>query len=136
MSQGNVEVVRQAYDAWNRRDFDRVLEVLDPQIEWTFAGGAVTGLGIDSTYHGHDGVRRFWETFIEPWERISIEVEEMRTVGDRVVALVRFRAIGRGSGVKLDEPFAHVLTFRGSHVIRFEAFVDRTEALEAAGLSE
>jgi uncharacterized protein len=112
-----------------------VLDLFDPEIEWTFAGGAQFP-GTDATYHGHDGVRRFWNTFIEPWERINIEIEEIRVTGDRVVALVRFRATGRGSGVELDVPFVHLLTFRGDKVIRFEAFADRDAAFEAAGLQE
>ena len=39
-------------------------------------------------------------------------------------------------GLEVDVSNGHVLTFRGSGVIRFEAFADRAEALEAAGLSE
>ncbi len=135
MSQENVEILRRGYAAWNEREFDQVLELFDPEIEWTFAGGAQFP-GTDATYHGHEGVRRFWETFIEPWAQIHVAVEEIRGSGDRAVALVRFQATGRGSGVELDVPFVHLFTFRGSKVIRFEAFADRGAAFEAAGLRE
>jgi uncharacterized protein len=135
MTQENVEILRRGYEAWNRRDFDQVLELLDPEIEWTFAGGAQFP-GTDATYHGHEGVSSFWETFIEPWERINIEPEEIRSTGDQAVAFVRFQATGRGSGVELDVPFVHLFTFRGSKAIRFQAFADRNAAFEAAGLSE
>jgi uncharacterized protein len=133
MSQENVEVVRWGYEAWNRRDFDRLLELADPEIEWSFAG--VRPPGADAVYHGHEGVRRFWDTFIEPWEQITVEIEELRDSGDIVAAIVRFRAVGR-DGLRVDAPFAHVFTFRGSRVVRFEAFADRKEAFEAAGLEE
>jgi ketosteroid isomerase-like protein len=135
MSQENVEIVRRGYAAWNQREFDQALELFDPEIEWTFAGGAQLP-GTDATYHGHGDVRRFWEEFIEPWAQINIEVEEMRSIGDLAVALVRFRATGRGSGVELDVPFVHLFSFRGSKVIRFQAFADRNAAFEAARLRE
>jgi uncharacterized protein len=135
MSEENVEIMRWGYEAWNRRDFDQILELADPEIEWTFAEGFMPLPGADAVYHGHEGVRRFWETFIDPWEQIAIEVEELRDSGDRVVAFIRFRAVAR-DGLTVDAPFAHVITFRESRVIRFEAFDDRAQALEAAGLSE
>jgi ketosteroid isomerase-like protein len=135
MSEENVELVRWAYEAWNRRDFDRILEFADREIDWTFAQGMARVPGADDVYHGHEGVRRFWETFIEPWDQITIEVEELRDSGDCVVAFIRFRAVGRDD-LEIDAPFVHVITFRESKVIRFEAFDDRAAALEAAGLSE
>ena len=132
-------MARRGYEAWNRRDFDQLLELTDPEIEFrpvSVSGGAFARLpGVDAAYHGHEGVRRFWETFIEPWEQITIEVEELRDSADCVVAFVRFRAVAR-DGLKVDLPSMHVLTFRRSRVIRLEAFADRAEALEAAGLRE
>jgi ketosteroid isomerase-like protein len=139
MSEENVEMVRRGYEAWNRRDFDQLLELTDPEIEFrpvSVSGEAFARLpGVDAAYHGPEGVRRLWETFIEPWEQITIEVEELRDSGDYVVAFVRFRAVAR-DGLKVDLPSMHVLTFRRSRVIRLEAFADRAEALAAAGLSE
>jgi uncharacterized protein len=132
MSEENVEIVRRGYEAWNRRDFNQILDLVDPEIEWTFAQGLRPG--VDAVYHGHEGVRRFWETFIEPWEEITVEVEELRDSGDRVLAFVRFRAVAR-DGLTLDAPYVHVLTFRESRILRFEAFDNRDDALEAAGLS-
>jgi ketosteroid isomerase-like protein len=143
MSEENVERVRWGYEAWNRRDFDQEIEFFDPEIEWrpaSVAGETSTEdfariPGVDAVYHGPEGVRRFWETFIEPWKQITIEVEELRDSGDYVVAFVRFRAVAR-DGLKVDLPSMQVLTFRRSRVIRLEAFADRDEALAAAGLSE
>jgi ketosteroid isomerase-like protein len=143
MSEENVERVRWGYEAWNRRDFDQGIEFLDPEIEWrpaSVAGETSTEdfarlPGVDAVYHGHEGVRRFMETFIEPWEQVTVDVEELRDSGDCVVAFIRFRAVAR-NGLKVDMPNVHVFTFRGSKVVRFEAFADRAEALEAAGLSE
>ena len=63
--------------------------------------------------------------------------KEIRDAGDSVLALVVFHAHAR-DGLEIDQPFVHVITFRGSRGIRFEAFAKRElqQALEAAGLSE
>ena len=68
---------------------------------------------------------------------MNIEIEEFRDAGDSVLALVVFHARAR-DGLEIDQPFVHVITFRGSRGIRFEAFAKRElqQALEAAGLQE
>jgi ketosteroid isomerase-like protein len=136
MSEENVELVRQAYEAWNRRDFGSALANSDPDVEWTFTEEA-RGAAFESVYRGPDGVREFWDTFIEPWEEVNVEIEEIRDAGDSVLALVVFHARAR-DGLEIDQPFVHVITFRRSQVIRFEAFAERElqQALEAAGLEE
>jgi ketosteroid isomerase-like protein len=134
MSQENVERVLLGYGDWNRRDFDAVVEVFDPEIEWTMVG-ATRFPGTEGTYYGHDGVREFWRLFIEPWAEFHIEVEETRAAGDLVVAFVRFHGEAR-EGLELEAPFVHLLDFRHGRVVRFRSFDNRAEALEAAGLSE
>jgi ketosteroid isomerase-like protein len=112
------------------------LATSDPNVEWTFTAEA-RGAAFKSVYRGPDGVREFWDTFIEPWEEVKVEVEEIRDVGDSVLAIVVFHARAR-DGLEVDQPFVHVITFRGSQVIRFEAFAERElqQALEAAGLRD
>ena len=135
MSQENVELLRRSYEAWNRRDFDSALAIYDTDVVWTFTAEA-RGAAFKSVYRGPDGVRGFWDTFIEPWEDVNIEIEEIRDAGDSVLALVVFSRAR--DGLAIDQPFVHVITFRGSQGIRFEAFAKRElqEALEAAGLSD
>ena len=129
------ELTLQAYEAWNAKDFDTAIANVDPDIEWTFAGGAQFP-GTDNIYRGHEGVRRFWREFIEPWESIRIEVTDTREAGDTLVVFVNFHGIGAGSGVELTVPFVHLLSYRNRKLIRLTGYANRDEALEAAGLSE
>ncbi|MGH2983777.1 MAG: nuclear transport factor 2 family protein [Solirubrobacterales bacterium] len=59
---------------------------------------------------------------------------EFIEAGDKVVVIGRTRATARGSGLELDNPIALVWTVRDRKLARTEAFTDRREALEAAGL--
>jgi len=56
----------------------------------------------------------------------------------RRVPLVRRRVVGAGSSsrIALDDQFAFVFTFKGERVIREQAFRNREEAVEAAGLPD
>ena len=60
MSQENVERARQAYDALNRRDLPAYLALMDADVE------AVPRVAvIEGGYHGHDGIRRWWEHLVD-----------------------------------------------------------------------
>ncbi len=64
-----------------------------------------------------------------------MEVEEYRTNGDFVVVLTRYIGRGKGSGVDVDTPGAHLWTVRDGRAVRMVVFSDRERALEAAGLA-
>ena len=129
------EMALRAYEAWNARDFDACIALIDPEVEWSFVGSAQMP-GTDEVYRGHEGVRRFWREFIDPWESLRIEITDMREAGDTLVVLVQFHAVGMESGVELTVPFVHLANYRNRKLLRFRAYADRAEALKAAGLPE
>jgi ketosteroid isomerase-like protein len=53
-----------------------------------------------------------------------------------IMAVLHLIGRGSGSGIEMDETDAHVFTFSDGKVKRWRNFSDRSEALEAAGLSE
>jgi ketosteroid isomerase-like protein len=130
MSQENVELVRQGYEAWRRTrqlDFD----LLDPDIEWVLHG---TPAG-DVVYRGWDGVRSWFAEQDDTWSDQWWEVEDVRETPDgAVLALVVAHAVGRDSAVPVSLPLANIWTIEEGRAIRFEMFIDRKAALEAAGL--
>ena len=55
------------------------------------------------------------------------------TLGDKVVAFLHTYARGPGSGVDVEVPVAHVLTFKGGKCMGYVSYHDRAEALTVAG---
>jgi ketosteroid isomerase-like protein len=55
----------------------------------------------------------------------------MKTDGDRVAVVVRFRARGRGSGAEVEGRESALFTFRDGKVARYEWFHSETGAFEA-----
>ena len=133
MSKEDVERVREGYEAFNRGDLDVAVGDMDPDIEWHVMGDLPEG----ETYRGHEGVRRFWETWQEAFEDFHVEPEELIDAGDKVVVVIKVSGRGRGSGAQVETPsFPQVWTLRDGRPVRVEMYRSRSEALRAAGLEE
>jgi ketosteroid isomerase-like protein len=137
MSQENVEIGRRLIEAFNRTFAEGtpdLYELLDPEVEWVPMSALVDG----TRYHGHDGVRQWMEEMKRDWTSYEVRPERYLDLGDdRVLTLGIWRAEGRGGGVLLDFQQASWLTrYREGKIVLLQTFTDRTEALEAAELSE
>jgi ketosteroid isomerase-like protein len=133
MSKENVEIVRRAIEAVNRRDVEEILSYTDSEAE---LHSAVIGGAEGNVYRGHDGLRRWFAETDEAFEEIRTDVSEVRDLGDRVLILGRIKALGRESGVPLDSPTGWIFTVRRGRLVKGEGFLSHAEALEAAGLQE
>ena len=136
MSQENVEIVRQMFDAVARRDKATVLALYDPEVEWDASRipeARLTGL---ERIHGYAGIQRAYRDWDEAWESFEDECERLIDAGDRVISVVTRRARGRTSGAETTVPRAGVWTIREGKVARVVWFPSVEEALEAVGLSE
>jgi ketosteroid isomerase-like protein len=142
MSEENVESVRRGYEAFARslRDpsearLPDLYEFLDPEIEWR---GPREFPDLAEPHFGHEGVRRYLETLFEVIEDYRMEPEEFIDAGDdQVLVFSREGGRGRGSGAEVvTQPTAHLWTLRNRKAVRMQSYWERSEALEAAGLSE
>jgi ketosteroid isomerase-like protein len=128
-SLSSLDAVRTAYAAWNRDDLEAAIPVIDREVEWR-ASGEFPGMA--AVYRGHEGVRQFWEDLKAPWEYFTIHVRDISGDEERVVALLRFEAVGRGSGVKVNLDFVNVFEVREGRIVRFTSRRTLEEALRAA----
>ena len=132
MSQENVEIVRRAFDAVNRRDLDGFLALMDEEVE------AISGLvAMEGEYQGHAGIRRWWQNLLDVFPDFNVEVVEVRDLGGgSVLATLRWRGHGAGSGTPVDFSLWNASRIRGGKCVWWRAFGDKAEALEAVGLRE
>ena len=132
MSEENVEVVQRAFEAWNAGDLDRVIELVDPELEFVPFRSQLDG----ASYVGADGMRQFARDSAEEWEYLQIAPDEFRYAGDRVLMVGRYDARGRASGVDIEFPAAWVAQLRNGKIVHLRSYSDRDVALEAAGMGE
>jgi len=132
MSRQNVDAAKRIYASRNRGDVGAVLAECDPDVEWHPHLATVSRQPI----RGHDGVRKYLVSLQEDWESFHHEPEQFFDAGDKVVVFLHTYARGRASGVDVDVPVAHVLTFERGKCLEFVSYHDRAKALEVAGLEE
>ena len=142
MSEENVEIVRRLFavylEALDRGDLDIWFnsDELAEDFEWVMPNEG--GLGLAPSYRGREGFREFIQTWTqEQFQDWSIELERLIDAdGDRVVAFFHQHATGRESGVPVELRMATLYELEDGRIFRMRHFLDREEALEAAGLSE
>jgi ketosteroid isomerase-like protein len=137
MSQENVEIARQAHEAFNRPDLgvfdlDAFYRLADPDlvVDWSRSDGLEAGI-----YRGEAATRRFWNTFFEAFERVVVEPLEFIEHGESVVIPHHLHAWGR-QGVEVDAHSTVVLTVRDGRIIEMRLYRQTAEALKAVGLAE
>jgi ketosteroid isomerase-like protein len=85
---------------------------------------------------GLEGLRAGWLDWLEPWESYRVEVEDVIDVGDEAVVLVRDYGRRAGTTAEVSVAGGAVWTVRDGKVARVAFYLNRSEALEAAGLSQ
>jgi ketosteroid isomerase-like protein len=136
MSKENVDVVRGIYEAVDRRDDVAPFEVYAEDIVWDVSNARRAGLMMRPVYRGHEGVRQFWRESLSVFGEVDFEVEELIDAGDKVLAVIREREVGRSSGVPVEATHLAVWTLAGGKVMQLQIFDDRYPAERAAGLAE
>jgi ketosteroid isomerase-like protein len=132
MSQENVEMVREANAAFNRRDLDHWIEFFDPEIEYhdtpDFPGSGV--------HQGREAFRRHVESYLDAWSDASVETDA-RAVGRQVVGRIHYTGAGRATGIEVEtREYGALYDFRAGRILRVRQFATYADALEAARLSE
>lgn len=125
MGAREVGVVHAIYEAINARDLDRVVSLLDDDVEVTTT--------VES-FRGHDGGREWLRRTDEIFDGYQVHVAELIDGGDRVLAHTHQTARGRGSGVEIGHRISHVWELRDGRVTAMRAYVDPSAARAAAGL--
>jgi ketosteroid isomerase-like protein len=130
MSQENVEIVRAAYDAYNRGDVEAALKDAAPdfELDWSRAAGPQRGI------YKLDQVRPFFNDFLETFTSTRLEADNFIEADEHVVVPQTGYLQGRG-GIEVTARVTLVWTIRDGSIARVCLYQGLPEALEAAGLS-
>jgi ketosteroid isomerase-like protein len=127
VSQDTEAVVRAYIEACNGDDVERVLELVDPEIELHEAAalpGAVDAVGLGQ-------VRRYLERFGAHWSSFHWEPLELRISGNRALMRARLKLVGQKSGIEVDREWIYVFTVRDGKLLRQNGFDEMGEAQRA-----
>jgi uncharacterized protein len=133
MSQENVDLIRRGLEAFNSEDMERILAFVDPDFETAVSGELSAE---PDTYRGHDGIRRYFESFRDAMEEIRFEPERFWDAGEAVVVALRLTARGRQTAIRVEQRIAQVWSIRDGRAMGVRTYTSIAEALRAAGLQD
>jgi hypothetical protein len=120
------EKLEALYEDWAQGDYSRA-DIFDPAVELDSSG-----MGERIRASGIEEFIAAMGQWLSAWGRpLTIEAEELIGSGDRILALVRWRGRGKGSGIEVEAGGAHLWWFRDGLVIRLKVYRDRDEARAA-----
>ena len=124
------QFIRRFYDRFVAGDLGGIADYIAEDAEFVNPPEAVEG-----------GVRRGRESVLESARLLhdqfayeSGEIVELTEGENGILVCVRFILEGRGSGVRMDEVFSHVLRLRDGRVARLAWFSAREDAAHEAGV--
>jgi ketosteroid isomerase-like protein len=132
MSQENVEIVLESLRRAEANDLEGSAALMHPDISAT----AVRGWPEAGLFLGQDAVLAETKRLTEWGENRFTDIQVVAEEGDWVVVAYRWQVRGEGRGIETRFDVAAAVRVKEARIIEWHNRWTRSEALEAAGLSE
>jgi ketosteroid isomerase-like protein len=133
VQQTKTELAYLVFDAFNRRDIDAAIAIVDDEVQFFAPTAEMANEG--KPYVGHAGMRKYYDDVAAVWQELEVTPSEIREVDDAV--LVLGRVYGRADGGYIqDSPAQWVMRFRDDRVSWIHVYTNRSAALSEVGLEE
>jgi ketosteroid isomerase-like protein len=133
MSEENETVVRAAYEAYGRGEVSRLLELVHPDLEWTYLDPSVQDPQ-PQVCHGREELA---QALGQQADRgLVSQVEEIASSGDKVMVAVRTPGADQRRAWQADDRNYVVLTLARGRIVALRDFRDRDGARSFAGLGQ
>jgi ketosteroid isomerase-like protein len=119
------------FAAFAKRDFEALVELMDPDVEFLPVTANLTTGGVP--YRGHDGIARYFDDVARVWPELRLFPDEIRKGARDGVLVVLGRVLARGGGMIIDRPTGWVFLMRDDRIARLHVYGSHEEAVEAAG---
>jgi ketosteroid isomerase-like protein len=128
MSAADLDLVREAFAAYEREGVEALAQYVHPRFE----GVVPPELSAEpDTYRGRDGLRRYFALWEEQISELDIAVEQIIDNDEAIVVLARISGRGRGSGVPVELHAATRVTVRDRLIATWTAYPTLEDALAA-----
>ena len=132
MTGRNEALVREAYEAYGRGNVARMLEFVDPELEWTYLDPAFEDPEPE-TCHGRDQLR--WALERQAGQGLVSQIEEIVASGDQVMVVIHTPGIDRLRVRQAEDRNYLVLTVSRDRIVSMRACRNRDEARNLAGIT-
>jgi ketosteroid isomerase-like protein len=135
VSERDIEVVRDQFEAVNERDFQRAMDHYSEDV--VLVVPSTESAPEPGTYEGWEAVGRWFGNWFQSFDRdYHFEIDESRMIGDQIFIHAWHGGRGRTSGIEVRGELSYLYRVRKGQVARVEIYPTREEAFEAAGVAE
>lgn len=118
----NLEIIKEAYEAFGRGDIDAVLSVEDPNTELESAGPKE--IPWSGAFRGHDGAKAYFAAIANDADFDVFEPQVYLAEGDKVVVLGFEKVRSKRTGQSYENHWVHAFTLADGKIIRFREYAD------------
>lgn len=130
MARDDVELIREAFELLDSDRYEQVLPLIDERFEMVTTREVASE---PDTYRGPEGVRRWWESFLEAMDSVRVEARRLHPAGEgQVIVEFSIRARGQRSGIEAEQPAVALATVAEDKLLRLEFFTSLDRARAAA----
>ena len=115
-------------DAWNDWDVERLVGVLHPEVEIRGLRAALE----NTSYHGHDGARKFFRDFEESWVSTHGDLREYEAFGDQVAVTLLLRLRARETAMEFERDVGLLFHLDTGLIRACITYLNPAQAYEAA----
>lgn len=130
MASDNLELVKRGFDAFNQDGVEGILPLIHPEFEATTPPELASE---PDTYRGHDGIRRWFDSFDEVMEEIRWEPRQFQEVDERIVVEFTLRARGKSTGLEFGQDAVMVWELRDGKAVGLRLYPTLEEARASLG---
>lgn len=131
---GNVQVLKEVYEAAANDDIESVLAAFAPDIEWHEADGHPYQPD-GKPWAGVEAVRaNLFDHLDAEWDGFTVSPREFHDAGDTVVVECRYTGVHNATGKRLDAQACHVWRLRDGKVTGFQQYVDTAHLFDVMGV--
>jgi hypothetical protein len=114
------ELVERAFALLRSETYEQVLPLIDERFEMVTTREVASEPDV---YSGPEGVRRWWDSFLEAMEWVRLEALGFEEVPDgRVIVDFVIHAKGKQSGIEAGQPAVAIATASDGKLVRLEFF--------------
>jgi ketosteroid isomerase-like protein len=133
MCNQNEWIVREAFLAYNRGDLPRMMEFVDPDLEWTYLDPGHAD-PLPQTCHGRAELEK--AMMLQAERGLRTELEQVIAAGEKVMIVMRTPGVDQHRRWRAGDLTYDVATLRDGVIVALHACRDRGEAQTLAGIGE
>jgi ketosteroid isomerase-like protein len=127
--QSNIDLVKQLYDAFSKKDINQILAMLSHDVEWGEPDNPYNPAA--GTRKGHSGFLQWLNIGKDAEEILILQPKKFLTNEDTVAVTGYMKCLAKPTGKIYESDFVHLIEIKDNKIIKFQEFFDTYIAGEA-----